>query len=124
MVALVAIAVAGGLFVWRESRIRRTGKLTKAQKTLAARMDRLEHELRSQPGEQALAEFEGKLREIEKATAGSTPIQLKVLVDRVNVVSQDATALKTEFIDLKNRFAKLENTSKWGEAMKRSASGG
>ena len=109
MVALVAIGVAAGLFIWKELRGRKLGAMNK-------RVKAIETALAQAPGEEAIAEIEEKLRQLEAKTVVSAPAGMKALVDRVNMVSNDATLLKTVVDDVKNRVNRLENTSKHAAA--------
>lgn len=117
MVALVAIGVAAGLFVWKELRGRKLGAMNK-------RVKALEVAVAQAPGEEALAEIDEKLRELESKLLVSAPAGMKQLVDRVNMVSNDATLLKTVVEDVKNRVARLESTSKHAAAWSKELSRG
>lgn len=117
IVALVAIGVAAGLFVWKELRGRKLGAMNK-------RVKALEVAVAQAPGEEALAEIDEKLRDLESKLLVSAPAGMKQLVDRVNMVSNDATLLKTVVEDVKNRVARLESTSKHAAAWSKELSRG
>jgi hypothetical protein len=100
--------------VWKELRGRKLGAMNK-------RVKALELAVAQGPGDEALGELEQKMREIELKMGVSAPAGMKALVDRVNSVSNDASALKIVVDDVKNRVVRIENTSKHAAAWKTEA---
>lgn len=106
---------------WRETRMVKTSKLERRQKSLSSRIDALDSLVGKLPDNEVLAELESKLADLEQKTGASPTVALKALVDRVNVVSIDATALKVELETLRGRLTRIEANSSWTNIGKREA---
>lgn len=114
-----SVVVVLAFMAWREARTSKTSKLERRQKVLASRVDALDSLVGKLPDNEVLAELESKLTELEQKTGASPSVALKALVDRVNTVSIDATALKVELETLRGRLARIETNSSWSSVGKR-----
>lgn len=118
ILAIGALVLAGLFLGLREQRLRKPAKVQKVVKLLDARVSRLETASAGLPTSDSVSDLHDRVQELEQKAGGSAPVQLKVVVDRANQLSIDLTALKVAYDDLKNRFTKLEQGTKWAKAVK------
>lgn len=119
-VALTGVVLAFLFLVWRESRALRQTKLEKSLRTLKKAVDSLETAQSGLPGAEVLAEFEEKLRIVDQKAGAAPAAALKALVDRVNVLSNDMSAMKVTFDNIQNEFKRLQQAAKWQGVMSKS----
>lgn len=107
------------LLAWRETRVRRVSQLAKANKALKKRVDQLEEVVSGLPGAEVVADLEQQLASVAESAAASPPNALRALVERVNVVSNDVSALKVVAETSQKRLDRLEQGQKWASALKK-----
>ncbi|MDX2014154.1 MAG: hypothetical protein SFW67_28405 [Myxococcaceae bacterium] len=101
------------LLAWRETRVRRVSALKKKLQGYEKRLIATERALSESPGGEVLNELFDRLDALERKLGETPQVKLEALVARVNDVSNDCSALKNEYVGIKNEVTRLKTGAAW-----------
>lgn len=114
VIGAVVVLVWGGIVEWRL----REARKPKGALKLRRRMDALEAQVSGVPSSEWVNEVDGKLKVLEDRLEFSTPAKLGLVVERVNTITRAQETIDTRFTAIEQRFASLEQASKWAGIVK------